>query len=345
MNLSIFVPTKNRYYYIAKLLDYYLSINFKGELIILDSSDENIKVQIIEKISLIGEKLKIQYYHSVGFPCALMKKFFNKVKTDYVVFSGDDDYFTPSGIKSCIDFLNNNNSYIGCTGKGISVHSSINNKKIDFILNYKQAKIYGKSSIDRISHQFENYKVPIFSIYRSQEFVKFLVPVPSAEDFKKICPDKAIADEYMIEAAMVAYGKIEKLKLPYLVRHIHIDRNIGNMVPDFKKDWIKSKNYLQSKNYFLNEISKIISNEDKIDFIEAYNLLKKKYNEHVNKVIKNEKKFLLKLYISKILFNLEFIRKIKNFLRRNFFEKKIFSETFSNQELRAIMNSIEKKHE
>lgn len=345
MNLSIFVPTKNRYYYIGKLLDYYLSINFKGELIILDSSDENIKVQIIEKISLIREKLKIQYYHSVGLPCALMKKFFNKVKTDYVVFSGDDDYFTPSGIKSCIDFLNNNNSYIGCTGKGISVHSSINNKKIDFILNYKQAKIYGKSSIDRICYQFENYKVPIFSIYRSHEFGKFLVPVPSNDDFKKRCPDKAIADEYIIEGAMVAYGKIEKLKLPYLVRHIHIDRNIGNMVPDFKKDWIKSKNYTQSKNYFLNEISKIISNEDKIDFIEAYDLLKKKYDEHVNKEIKEEQKFIFRLYISKIFFITGFIRKIRNFLRRNFFEKKIFSETFSNQELRAIMNSIEKKHE
>lgn len=345
MNLSILVPTKNRYYFISKLLDYYLLINFKGELIILDSSDENIKAKIVEKISLIKEKLKIQYYHSIGLPCALMKKFFNYVKTDYVVFSGDDDYFTPSGIKSCIDFLNNNHLYIGCTGKAISVHSSINNKKIDFILNYKQAKIYGKSSIDRISYQFENYKVPIFSIYRSQEFVKFLEPVPSTEDFKKICPDKAIADEYMIEAAMVVYGKIEKLKLPYLVRHIHIDRNIGNMVPDFKKDWIKSKNYLQSKNYFLNEISKIISNEDKIDFIEAYDLLKKKYNEHVNKIIKNEKKFLIKLYISKILFNLEFIRKIKNFLKRNFFEKKIFKETFSNQELRVIINSIENRYE
>lgn len=345
MNLSIFVPTKNRYYYISKLLDYYLLINFKGEIIILDSSDENIKTKIVEKISLIKEKLKIQYYHSIGLPCALMKKFFNSVKTDYVVFSGDDDYFTPSGIKSCIDFLNNNHSYIGCTGKGISVHSSINNKKIDFILNYKQAKIYGKSSIDRISYQFENYKVPIFSIFRSQEFVKFLEPVPSAEDFKKVCPDKAIADEYIIEAAMVVYGNIEKLKLLYLVRHIHKDRNVGNMVPDYKRDWIKSQNYLKSKNYFLKEISKIISNEDKIDFIKAYNLLEKKYNQHVDQAIKIEKKYLFKFYILKILFNSEFIRKIRNFLKRKFFEKKIFSETFSNQELRVIINLIEKKNE
>ena len=40
MDLSIFVPTKNRYYYLSKLLDYYSSINFTGELIILDSSNE-----------------------------------------------------------------------------------------------------------------------------------------------------------------------------------------------------------------------------------------------------------------------------------------------------------------
>ena len=251
MDLSIFIPTKNRYYYISRLLDYYSLINFKGELIILDSSDEIVKKKILEKISLIDKSIKIQYHHSIGWACALMKKFINKVKTNYVVFSGDDDYFTQSGMRACVEFLENNHSFIGCTGKGISVFSSNDNKKVDFISNYNQAKINDNTSSDRISSQFRGYKVPIFSIYRTEKFEKFLAPVPLTENVEKICPDKIIADEYIIEGAMVAYGKIEHLNCSYLVRHIHMNRNIGNFITDYKKDWIKSVNYQQSKKYFL----------------------------------------------------------------------------------------------
>ena len=345
MDLSIFVPTKNRYYYLSKLLDYYSSINFTGELIILDSSNEIVQKKILKEISKKNEKIKIKYHHSIGLPCALMKKFIKSVETNYVLFSGDDDYFTSSGMKACLEFLNNNLSFIGCTGKGISVHSLISNKKINFILNYNQAKIHDNTSIDRISSLFKEYKVPIFSIYRTKQFEKFLDPVPSAENFEKVCPDKAIADEFIIEGAMAAYGKIEHLDCKYLVRHIHKDRNIGNMVPDFRSDWIISKNYTQSINYFFDEISKIISKEDNINKSFALEVLKKNYDQYLIRELKSEKKYLIKFVLSKLLSNFKFLREIRYYFIRNFFQKNIYQDSYNDNELKLIMNSIENKYE
>ena len=41
MDISIVIPTKNRFHYIFKLINYYDNINFKGTLIIIDSSDDD----------------------------------------------------------------------------------------------------------------------------------------------------------------------------------------------------------------------------------------------------------------------------------------------------------------
>ena len=340
MNLSIFIPTKNRIYYVSKLIKYYSSIEFNGELIILDSSDKEIKDKIFELIS-IYKNLKIKYFHSLGLPCAMMKKYINEVSSDYVVFSGDDDYFVKSGLDDCLNFLNTNPNFSGCTGEGISVHSSSQRNKIDFIENYDQAKIYGSSSKERLSIQFKKYRVPIFSIFRKNDFRNFLEPVPNTENFNNLCPDKAIADEYIIEGAMVAYCNIKMLNSPYLVRHIHKDRNIDNLVPDYKKDWIKSSNFEISKNYFLKKISQIISKNDQINLEDASKFLKEIFEFHLKYELKKEKSFIYKNFFSKTILRFNIIKNFKNFLKRNIFTNRKYSTIKTNNNYGVIISSIE----
>lgn len=165
MKITLLIPTKNRFYYINKLLDYYSSINFEGTFIILDSSNTEIMNKIKNKISSV-QNLKIKYFHFIGLPCGLMKKYFNKIETEYVVFTGDDDYFLKSGIKNCLEFLDANDDYIGCNGQGLSFYSSFKNEHIDYISHYNQAEIFGNSARERLEVQFKNYMVPIFSVDR-----------------------------------------------------------------------------------------------------------------------------------------------------------------------------------
>jgi len=341
MDLTILVPTKNRFYYINKLINYYSTINFSGKIFILDSSDELIREKIKEKIRET-KNITIEYVFSPGYPCALMKKYINHVSTDYVVFSGDDDYFIYSGIRKNLDFLKANKDFIGCTGEGLSVHSLEDKKKINYILDYRQAKIIGSTSTSRLSTQFQDYKVPIFSIFRKEYFKKFLEPIPSYDDFKEICPDKTIADEYIIEAAMVAYGKIQHLDHPYLVRHIHAERDIEGVIIGHNQDWIKSAGYEKSTNYFFKAMATIISEIDKIENHDAEVFFKKMFQHHVSEMIASTKQSFVKKFIYKIFSIFNPLRKLRYSIIKNTFSRG-YKYAIANNEYKKILHSIEGK--
>ena len=143
---------------------------------------------------------------------------------------------------------------------------------------------------------------------------------------------------------MVAYGNIQKLKNPYLVRHIHQGRNIDNLVPDFKKDWINTSNYKISLNYFNIKMSKIISDIDKINSIKALEFFKEIYDKHLVYELKREEKFFTNKIFSKILNKISFLRNLRYFLIRNLISKKKYFEVKNNLNYSPIINSIEGKN-
>lgn len=341
MDITILVPTKNRFYYINKFINYYSTINFSGKIFILDSSNESIRKKIKEKIRKT-KNISIEYYFSPGYPCALMKKFIHRVSTNYVVFSGDDDYFVYSGIRKNLDFLKKNKDFIGCTGEGLSVHSSEDKKKIDYILDYRQAKIITSTSTSRLSSQFRDYKVPIFSIFRKEYFKKFTKPIPSHNDLKKVCPDKMIADEYIIESAIVAYGKIQYLDHPYLVRHIHAERHIDGLVIGYNKDWIKSADYKKSTNYFFRVMATMISQIDKIKKNEARVFFKKLFRQHVSEMIAKSKLSFIKKIIYKIFSTFPILKKLRYLIINNIFSRS-YNQVIDNKEYKKILHSIQGK--
>jgi glycosyltransferase domain-containing protein len=339
MNITILLPTKNRFYYLDRLLDYYKLVRFKGKLIILDSSDQNIRAKIKYKISLL-KSLDIKYFHSKGLPCGLMKKYYKFINTKYVVFSGDDDYFTLSGLKKCLKFLDNNKNYIGCNGVGLSFISNFKSNYVDFIDLYKQAEIFGNNARERLKFQFNNYRVPIFSVFRTNDFKNFLHPVATVEETFNKCPDKIISDEYIIETSMVANGNIRKLNFPYLVRHIHNNRNADNLVIISPKKWIKSHNFKKSLNFFLRQIASQISKIDKIQIDKAKKFLKINFNLHLKKILDKEEKSSknnLKKFFSKFIY----LRRIRYFIKKYFSYNVNYLQIVKNKELRNILKSIE----
>ena len=44
LDMTIVIPTKNRPQYVERILTYYLSLNFIGNIVIIDSSDEELAV-------------------------------------------------------------------------------------------------------------------------------------------------------------------------------------------------------------------------------------------------------------------------------------------------------------
>ncbi len=114
LNISIIIPTRNRYLKLIKTINY-LSKNsfFFREIIIVDSSDkkgENIK-KIIDKyknlkIKIVYSKPSISLQRNIGL---------NKVKknSNYIMFLDDDIQFEKKSFKIMRDYLKSNKKYSG----------------------------------------------------------------------------------------------------------------------------------------------------------------------------------------------------------------------------------------
>ena len=103
LDLTIVVPTLNRTIFLKKLLNYYDKFKFSGEILILDSSKGKIKEN---NKFLCGshKQLNIKYIGIKGFPHEVIKKCRKHIKSSYVVFSGDDDYFVVNALKKIVSY-------------------------------------------------------------------------------------------------------------------------------------------------------------------------------------------------------------------------------------------------
>ena len=137
LNISIIIPTRNRYHKLIKTINY-LSKNsfFFREIIIVDSSDKkegNIKKLINEyknlKIKIIYSKPSISLQRNIGL---------NKVKknSNYIMFLDDDVQFEKKSFTIMRDFLNSNKKY-----SGIGFNLIIKNTNQIFE-KFKRAKIF-----------------------------------------------------------------------------------------------------------------------------------------------------------------------------------------------------------
>ena len=116
--VSIIIPTKNRLFFIKKIIKYYNLINFKGYIYIGDGSNKNINQQLQKFINSNLNKVKVFCYWLPNITESMTsKKLTEYVSTPYAMWSGDDDFFLYDGINKCVKFLDNNKNFIGANGK------------------------------------------------------------------------------------------------------------------------------------------------------------------------------------------------------------------------------------
>jgi len=112
--LTIICATKNRPYFIKRLIDYYECTEFKGHLIICDSSDVK-ELKLLKDFIKISS-LNITFFHKKLILPRIITYAFNLTETKYACLLMDDDILLIEGINKSIEFLNANNEYVGATG-------------------------------------------------------------------------------------------------------------------------------------------------------------------------------------------------------------------------------------
>ncbi len=240
--ISILIPTLARQEILLKTLHFYYKHEVKFIFNICDSTKKMGK-DFLSRIDYLSKQLNINYFHKINFSDREAIFFLmEKTETHFAAFSGDDDFFIPSGLIKCADFLKKNKDFRVCYGRSITVDGKSLNGNKRYI---SASKYWGKISfeeknvIDRINNLSSNYLVNLFGVHRAKELV---------EDYKiSSTLTSRTAAEILTNYLTIIRGKGKFLNIPYLIRQVHpsrylmhttlestlIDDNLAEAIPTF----------------------------------------------------------------------------------------------------------------
>ena len=288
IDCTIIIPTKNRYKHLSSLLDYYVRENYNGSIFICDSSNSPVNSEL--KSRYINSPFEWQYFYNFGWPWQVIKNVLPNIVSDYVIFTGDDDYIIVDSLKKIAEFLDDpkNSKYQGATGHSYLLFSN-ERTGFDNIVIYDVEMKNENSSLERVESLLSSYKVPLFSLIRRKTFVK-VVDAVDLDSSKWLRSTQFINDEVLISCMLVAYGKIAFQNLNFLIRNIHPERNLLlNEPPPLKF-------YNYAINYFVLQLDIAISINDvaldakkpssiRDSFVEYIYEIEKRRNQIDNKLI------------------------------------------------------------
>lgn len=162
-NLTIVIFSYNRHRCLQRSIDYWLNYNVK--ILILDGSETKLEV------SHINNK-NITYIYD---PRSLHERLLSSIdyiETEFVMLSTDDEFYLPSAITSCINFLSNNSSYSSCGGRAVKFYTrknQVNGHKC--YPGLENLSLNDDKAINRVKKHFSKY-VPahFYSVIRSNIF-------------------------------------------------------------------------------------------------------------------------------------------------------------------------------
>ena len=217
MDLTILIPTMNRHEFLARALEYYKSVDFKGYIIIGDSS-EGEQLQKNEDSIASPEQLNIihRLYSNPPYlyPGTCIQEMNKEISTNYAVYQGDDDLFIPSALQQCIDFLEQSpDEFVAAGGKRCCV-GIVDDKpygKISFLATqkYKQDHVH-----DDFSYRWQSYLGLSWSsqycVHRTDIWKKMYEKV-------HLVPSRYWGSEFLPCSLSAILGKIKQLDCASLV--------------------------------------------------------------------------------------------------------------------------------
>lgn len=303
-SLTIIIPTHNRSKYLSRVLDYYS--NLSCVILIADSS--------INRYDNSIEK-NIFYYH---FPSLLYVEKLNKiiqlVKTKYVLFCADDDFWVKEALLPCVEFLNDNDDYTSVQGKYIDFEYK---KELTFIPSYLHAVSIEEQEIyQRLNACMENYMPLFYAMHRSEVLKRVFY------DNSTTHLAHAILSELSVSFYSLIYGKHKNIELLTYVRD---DESFPTPVKrDNLRDISQEEKFREEYNQFILNIATVI--EEQCSRLDGKQVLRDSIALYVNKMNMNTPKYMkVKSLLKKYLF---FLKPILQLYRN----KKRIQKTFKNVE-------------
>ena len=172
--LGIVIPTKNHADFVLRQLDYYAVTKCPFTIYIGDSSDQPDSERITAKVDALNGHLKIVYqWFDPQIPAqGVTQKLVDMVKEKFVAYSGDDDLFVVEGLQDCCRFLDQNEDYATCNGRGVvfGLDRAGAHGQIQILGEYPLKKCELDGAADRLQQFLSHYWVLDFSVHRTPNF-------------------------------------------------------------------------------------------------------------------------------------------------------------------------------
>lgn len=250
--LTLLCPTYNRHQYLDRSCRFWQ--NRDVDVIYADGSQSAFAGTCLAASNL-------RYMHSpVGFyqRLAAMSA---EVGTPYVCMMGDDEYYIPSSLHICVDYLDSHPDYVACMGRAIGFSRSLG----DIVLKNQYPLLHGRSLSDdlaltRLTKHFSAY-VPshCYAVTRTDVFRSAIDAALS----NKL--DVYAISELIEEFLIVSAGKSIVLPILYWLRSFEEPplRNTGDISLNLSKgfdEWWKHLENNEAKKRFCYELSASCSN-------------------------------------------------------------------------------------
>lgn len=227
-----------------------------------------------------------------------------------MLVSSDDEFFLPSALLKCIEFLSIDSSFSSCGGRAVGFR--VKKKKIFGIRQYPKLRslcLDHDSAVDRIFKHFSSY-VPahFFSVIRTKKWKTICSYV-----FQKKYSFYASFEMQMEFLTMVS-GKSKIISELMWMRNNEVAR-IDTILETPLEKWWYDKKYENEKISFL-QIMKRASNELSINQNSEFNeiAISKLFEVYVNNLLKYKKKNFLRKILNLLPYRTE--TKLIKFLKK-----------------------------
>lgn len=281
-DITIVIPTFRRPDYLLRTIKYYGDCQYKGTLLVGDSSDVSTRNRIQEFLDL-NRLPNIGYYNCERIDATdTLALLMGKIKTKYIAFCGDDDYLVPTSIERCMAFLDDNPDYSCACGRMVTYTLSGYNTGTDthqgVVTNFWEyyiPSIEHSTAAERLAYYSLHNPLVTYSIFRTNHRAESY----RYENVAK--KDASLLTELVPNFYSLITGKLKSFN------HLHAFRQKGSQhrtsshytdgVPPEIIDWILTPKFIESYKYYEHLATPQLSRIDEIDEQSAKSIIKKQF--------------------------------------------------------------------
>ena len=242
-NLTLLCPSYERHEYLERSCRFW---GDRGDVCVLyaDGSQSPLATTSFNALNQ-------RYFHQPVSFQERIKNLLGQVQTPYVCMMCDDEFYIPTALQACIDFLEGNPDYVACMGRAVGF-SRLNGEVVlrQQYPRLRDLKLSDSGALNRLENHFSSYVCShSYAVTRTEVFRSAMQPALANE------LDIFAIGELIHEFLVVAAGKSLVLPTLYWLRSHEAPpiRNTGDLSLDpskrFSHWWQNEKASTEKKDF------------------------------------------------------------------------------------------------